>query len=98
MLEGTIDLRDVVELIALDVRRFNRFIDDMNRTKNVEMEEKVFMYARKHMHLIGELGLAYRLGIDIAMTYENKPCCLERIEHFRYKRTDDDEWEVYDLA
>lgn len=98
MLEGTIDLRDVVELIALDVRRFNRFIDDMNRSEKVDMDDKVFMYARKHMRLAGEMGLACRMGIDISVVYGNEPCCLERIEYLKYKRSDDETWEVYELG
>lgn len=97
MLEGTIDLRSVVDMIAHDVRKFNGFIDDMNRSRQVDMEEKVFIYARKHMHMNGEIRLAYRLGIDIALDYEERPCCLERIKRIRFKSMDDDEWEVIEL-
>lgn len=98
MLEGRIALSTVVEMIELDIRKLNAFIEDMNRTKTIGIEDKVFMYARKHMHLSGELGLAYRLGLDIVLDYEERPCCLGRIDRIRYKRMDDDEWEVYDLA
>lgn len=97
MPDETIKLRDVVDLIALDVRKFNGFIDDMNRSRQVDMEEKVFIYARKHMHMNGEIRLAYRMGIDIALDYEERPCCLERIKNLRFRFSGDEEWEVIDL-
>lgn len=96
MLEDTLTYKELLEAFLREVVLFNSFVNDINTTKGIGMDEKCFIYDRNRLKLAGAIKLCGRLGLSIDIQYEDgRPVNqLELIESVRYRRQGQG-WKVF---